>query len=197
MEWEEAEGYPEEVKAKSLRFVTTEQQWKNLMKDSQRLLEEIPAKVKSYAKDIEKAKKIAADVFTEEQNPLAVKQVAPVQANAESIDSSQEVTPPSDTISRQTSLSEPASTTSIDTELTVPEFLTERKKEARKKLEDKLLSETLPRIKKTKRTEFGGSRKRTLKKRRGVNKCPTTLLLQRQYRLHPFALSPRGLSPCL
>jgi hypothetical protein len=149
------------------------------------------------SKDIEKAKKIAADVFTEEQNPLAVKQVAPVQANAESIDSSQEVTPPSDTISRQTSLSEPASTTSIDTELTVPEFLTERKKEARKKLEDKLLSETLPRIKKTKRTEFGGSRKRTLKKRRGVNKCPTTLLLQRQYRLHPFALSPRGLSPCL
>lgn len=165
MEWEEATDYPEEVKAKSLRFVTTEEQWKNLMKDSQTLLEEIPKKVKDFANAIEEAKKLTTDVFTEEKSPLFQKQESEVKPLPEpAVD---EVTPPSDTISRQTSVSEPASTTSVDNELAVPVFLKERKDLARKKLEEELLSETLPRIKKTKRTKFGGSRKRTLKKRRG------------------------------
>ena len=153
--------------ASNLREVATEAEWNELNS---------PQKADDLLKELEDATKTYEDAVKALPEP-AVEETAK-EPSAPAVD---EVTPSSDAISRQTSTSEPGSTTSIDKEISVlnPMFLKERKDMARKEQEEELFSElpTLPRIKKTRRTDFGGptvrtgkgrrSRKRTLKKRRG------------------------------
>ena len=125
--------------ASNLREVVTETEWNEL---------NTPQKAEEVLRELEDATKAYED---------AVKALP-------------EVTLPSDDISRQISTSEPGSTTSIGNEVleTNPLFLKNRKKEARKEQEEELSKEApVNPIKKTRRAKFGGSRKRTLKKRRG------------------------------
>jgi hypothetical protein len=125
--------------ASNLREVVTETDWNEL---------NTPQKADEILKELEDA----------------------IKAYEDAVKALPEVTAPPDDISRQVSTSEPGSTTSIGNEVleTNPLFLKNRKKEARKEQEEELAKEErVNPIKKTRRAKFGGSRKRTLKKRRG------------------------------
>ncbi len=131
--------------ASNLREVVTETDWNEL---------NTPQKAEEILKELENATEAYKDAV-KALPPPTVPEVIP---------------PPPDDMSQQVSTSEPGSTTSIGNEVleTNPLFLINRKKEARKEQEEELAKEErVNPIKKTRRAKFGGSRKRTLKKRRG------------------------------